>query len=227
MFIPFPKELAVLVSGGLDSAILFGTVCHFGSIVHPLYVRNGHVWQSTEEAHLRDYLETLDGANLRPLHVLDVPVADLYGAHWSITGRAVPDAQSADEAVFLPGRNVLLLDKALLWCHLHEVGTVAVGHLKSNPFPDATAPFFAGLEKAVNQAVGGKVEILRPFANMSKTEVMHLGRDLPLATTFSCIRPAAGKHCGICNKCGERRKAFADAQMPDRTVYDSERPCIA
>jgi 7-cyano-7-deazaguanine synthase len=227
MSIPFPKELAILVSGGLDSAILLGIACRFGSIVHPLYVRNGHVWQSTEEAHLRDYLESLDGSNLRPLHVLDVPVADLYRTHWSITGREVPDAQSADEAVFLPGRNVLLLDKALLWCHLHRVGAVAVGHLKSNPFPDATAPFFNGLEEAVNQAVGGKVEILRPFADMSKAEVMRLGCDLPLEKTFSCICPVAGEHCGICNKCGERRKAFADAQMPDRTAYDSERPCIA
>jgi 7-cyano-7-deazaguanine synthase len=227
MSIPFPKELAILVSGGLDSAILLGTACHAGSIVHPLYMRNGHVWQSTEEAHLRDYLETVNGSNLRPLHVLDVPVADLYGTHWSITGRGVPDAQSADEAVFLPGRNVLLLDKALLWCHLHRVCAVAVGHLKSNPFPDATAAFFTSLEKAVNQAIGGKVEILRPFADMNKTEVMNLGRDLPLEKTFSCIRPVAGEHCGICNKCGERRKAFANAQMTDQTVYDSERPCIA
>jgi 7-cyano-7-deazaguanine synthase len=226
MCITFPKELAILVSGGLDSAILLGIACQNKSIVHPLYVRNGHLWESAEEDHLRHYLKAMGDLYLRPLHVLEVPVADLYGTHWSVTGLGVPDARSADEAVFLPGRNVLLLDKAMIWCHLHQVGAVAVGHLQSNPFPDATDSFFSELEETVNQAVGGRVHILRPFALMSKVDVMHLGRDLPLEKTFSCIRPVAGEHCGVCNKCGERRKAFADARMTDRTVYAPEKPCI-
>jgi 7-cyano-7-deazaguanine synthase len=147
-------------------------------------------------------------------------VADLYGDHWSVTGRGVPGADTPDEAVFLPGRNVLLLSKAILWCHLHGVPAVALAPLESNPFPDATPAFFTAYQNVVNAAVGGSVRVLRPYLGLPKTEVMRRGRDLPLGLTFSCIRPAGDRHCGACNKCAERRRAFAGAGMSDPTEYE-------
>jgi 7-cyano-7-deazaguanine synthase len=212
-------SLALLVSGGLDSAILLGEAVCQGKEVHPLYVRAGAFWEETEQAFLRRYLAALAAPNLKPLHLLEQPVADLYGSHWSLTGEGVPDAESADEAVFLPGRNVLLLTKALLWCHLRGVPAVALAPLASNPFPDATPQFFAGLAETVNRAVEGRVRIELPYAGMHKVEVMRRGAGLPLALTFSCIRPRRGEHCGVCNKCAERRKAFRDAAMTDPTNY--------
>jgi 7-cyano-7-deazaguanine synthase len=219
---PFPSSLAVLISGGLDSAILLGEALRSCTAVHPLYVRNGLSWETLELQHLRRYLEAVHTSVLRPLTILEMPVADLYGGHWSITGRDVPDADSADEAVFLPGRNVLLLSKTILWCHLHGVPAVALAPLASNPFPDATPAFFAAYEKVVNQAVEGSVRVLRPYLGLAKPEVMRRGRDLPLALTFSCIHPVGSRHCGACNKCAERRRAFADAGMTDPTAYDRE-----
>jgi 7-cyano-7-deazaguanine synthase len=156
------------------------------------------------------------------LVVLDQPVADVYGPHWSITGLDVPDAQSADEAVFLPGRNVLLLAKPLLWCHLHNVPALALGTLQTNPFPDATAVFFHGMQDIVDRAVEGKVEVRLPFAILKKQAVMELGRGLPLEHTFSCIAPVNGLHCGRCNKCAERKLAFADARLGDPTRYHGD-----
>jgi len=151
--------------------------------------------------------------------VLDQPIADVYGAHWSITGKDVPDAASPDEAVFLPGRNVLLLAKSLLWCHIHRVPAIALGSLQTNPFPDATPAFFRGMQDLVNQAMQGSVEVRLPFGGMKKTAVMRLGVGLPLEHTFSCIAPADGLHCGHCNKCAERQQAFTDAGMADTTKY--------
>src|SRR5262245_36461186 len=104
---PKTTDLAVLVSGGLDSAILVGVALREQAPVHPLYVRHGQYWEEVELAHLRRFLDVIRQPKLRPLNVLDMPVADLYGDHWSLTGRNVPDADSPDEAVFLPGRNVL------------------------------------------------------------------------------------------------------------------------
>jgi 7-cyano-7-deazaguanine synthase len=163
---------------------------------------------------------------LRPLTILEMPVADIYDDHWSVTGRNVPDAHSPDEAVFLPGRNVLLLSKAILWCHLHQMSAVALAPLKSNPFPDATPAFFSAYQNIVNEAVGGSVQVLRPYLGLTKTAVMRRGRDLPLGLTFSCIHPIGERHCGRCNKCAERRKAFADAGLADPTAYE-EGPCSA
>lgn len=217
--------LAVLISGGLDSAILLGEALRHHPVVHPLYVRTGLYWEEAEQHSLRRFLDTLRCPVLQPLQVLDLPVADLYGSHWSMTGDAVPDADSPDAAVFLPGRNVLLLAKALLWCHLRGVPAVALAPLRQNPFPDATPAFFRAYQDAVNLGIGSSVQVRRPYADLTKAEVMQRGRDLPLEVTFSCLRPVAGRHCGRCNKCAERRRAFADAGMPDRTPYDAAALC--
>jgi 7-cyano-7-deazaguanine synthase len=222
MSTPDPTTLAVLVSGGLDSAILLGEALRDAAAVQPLYVRHGLSWEAAELQHLRRFLDAVRGPALRPLVVLEMPVADLYGSHWSLTGQGVPDADSPDEAVFLPGRNVLMLAKAMLWCQLHGVPAVALAPLGSNPFPDATPAFFDDFQDVVNRGLGGAVRVLRPYAGLSKAEVMRRGRDLPLQWTFSCIRPAGGRHCGRCNKCAERRRAFADAGLADRTDYHAE-----
>lgn len=216
----------MLVSGGLDSAVLLGEALREPAVVYPLYVRSGLFWEETELAHLRRFLEALRGPALRPLHLLHVPVADLYDGHWSLSGQNVPDAGTPDEAVFLPGRNVLLLSKAMLWCHLHGVPVLELGHLAANPFPDATPEFMAAFGQAVNQAVGGRVELRRPYVSLSKAEVVRRGRGLPLELTFSCLRPVGGRHCGRCNKCAERRRAFAEAGLDDATAYDQEASCI-
>ena len=125
-------SLAVLISGGLDSAILLGEAVRARQAVYPLYVRCGLFYEPVELRYLRRYLRALRTAALKPLTILHMPVAVLYGKHWSLTGRDVPDAQSADEAVFLPGRNLLLLAKSMLWCHLHDVPELALavaGHV--------------------------------------------------------------------------------------------------
>jgi 7-cyano-7-deazaguanine synthase len=220
-------EAAVLISGGLDSAILLAESLRYYSKVYPIYVRSGLYWEAAELGNLRKYLEALRMERLGRLQLLDLPVADLYGGHWSITGKDVPDGDSPDEAVFLPGRNVLLLAKAMLWCHAHGVGTLALGHLASNPFPDATVSFCQAFQDVVNQAVGGSVQIVRPYFGLTKAEVLSRGHCLPLELTFSCIRPVTGEHCGVCNKCAERRRAFAEAGLVDATAYARKDACIA
>jgi 7-cyano-7-deazaguanine synthase len=217
------SSLAVLVSGGLDSSILLAESVATRAAVHPLYVRFGLAWETAELRTLRRFLEAVAGPSLRPLTVLEQPVADVYGSHWSITGRGVPGANTPDEAVYLPGRNVLLLAKAMLWCHVNGVPALALAPLECNPFPDATPTFFAAFAAAVNQAVAGRVRVLQPYLHLGKTAVLQRGRSFPLRWTVSCLRPvesAAGvRHCGRCNKCAERHRGFHDAGLIDPTEY--------
>jgi 7-cyano-7-deazaguanine synthase len=91
--------------------------------------------------------------------------------------------------------------------------------LKGNPFPDATASFYRPLEAAVGQGLGSRIRILTPFAELSKREVVALGKGLALEWSFSCIAPVDGLHCGGCNKCAERQAAFGELGVPDPTCY--------
>jgi 7-cyano-7-deazaguanine synthase len=214
------SDVAVLVSGGVDSAILCIDLLRTFTHVHPLYVRFGLRWEAVELAGLRAFLEATARPGLRPLSVLDEPVADVYGAdHWSTSGGRVPGAETADEAVYLPGRNLLLAAKASVWCRLRGIEALAFGCLAANPFPDSTAAFFTDLEAVVNRALGGRLRLLRPFDRLHKEEVLRRGVGLPLHATFSCLRPVDGRHCGVCNKCAERQRGFRLAGGTDPTLY--------
>lgn len=211
---------AVLVSGGLDSAILLAEMVEKQiPKVYPIFIRCGLHWENTELAYLKKFTNAIKSKNLENLVILDVPVGDLYKNHWSLTAQNVPDLNTPDEAVFLPGRNVLLTAKALLWCNLNKVGSLSLGVLESNPFPDATDDFFRNITDTVNQSVLGNVKLIRPYAGMHKTDVLKSGMNYPLEYTFSCIRPINDLHCGKCNKCAERIKGFQQASIKDPTVY--------
>ncbi len=214
------QPLAVLVSGGLDSAVLLGEALLARPAVYPIYVRSGSAWEAVEMQYLRRFLDVIATPILRPVIVLDQPTADVYGHHWSLTGRNVPGAETRDEAVYLPGRNVLLLSKAMIWCHLNSIPHLALAPLSANPFPDATPEFFTAYQDAVNMAVSGRVKVLWPYLELDKKEVIKRGRALPLQHTFSCLQPQNGRHCGDCNKCAERQRAFATANVPDPTDYE-------
>ena len=214
-----PSATGLLISGGLDSAILLHQLLNHGWQVRPFYVRTSCVWQQEELHAVRQLLAALEQPNLDALVEFDMPVDDLYADHWSMTGQAVPDNHTTDDAVFLPGRNPLLLLKPALWCAMHDIPKLALATLAANPFDDAKPDFFNRFEAMIEQAIGYDVRIVRPFEMLSKQCVMQLGRDVPLELTFSCLAPVGGLHCGRCNKCAERAAAFRFLSGGDPTRY--------
>jgi 7-cyano-7-deazaguanine synthase len=215
------STVGVMLSGGLDSSILVTHLAREGQRIQPFYVQCHLVWQSAELRAVRRFLRAISKTfpQVDRLVVLRLPLADLYERHWSVTGCDAPDAQTSDDAVYLPGRNALLLVKPAIWCQLHGIRRLALGVLAANPFADARPEFFQSFQAVINDGTRSGLRVLRPFAGLSKREVMELGRGLPLELTFSCIAPVSGLHCGKCNKCGERRSAFRLTETPDPTVY--------
>jgi 7-cyano-7-deazaguanine synthase len=187
--------------------------------VHPVFIRHGLAWERAEINSLCRFLRAARIPHIQPLVVLDLPVGDLYGAHWSMTGKRVPHADSPDEAVYLPGRNLLLLSKAAVFCAQYRIGMIAIGSLGHNPFADATPKFFRNFSRAASGALSFRINVITPFRALTKEQVIRRGRTLPLHLSFSCIAPHRSLHCGRCNKCAERQRAFREAGLPDRTRY--------
>jgi 7-cyano-7-deazaguanine synthase len=212
----------VLISGGLDSCILVAKLVEDGHTIQPFYVRAGVVWETPELDAVRRFLAAIAHPRLNPIVVLDMPVRDVYANHWSVTGAGTPDADSADDAVYLPGRNALLLLKPSVWCQLRGIKRLALAPLGTSPFADASAEFVHRFQLAVNCGAPSELEIILPFARMNKRQVMELGGHFPLQHSFSCIAPVDGRHCGKCNKCSERREAFRLVDLVDPTHYASE-----
>ena len=49
----------MLVSGGLDSAVLLAEAVRVYSAVHPLYVRAGLLWETVEQIYLHRFLAAI------------------------------------------------------------------------------------------------------------------------------------------------------------------------
>ena len=211
---------AVLFSAGLDSAVLAAAEARNGR-VHPIYVSCGLAWEAQELEAVDRLLATPAFDGVSPIARLTFPARDLYPAtHWALTGNP-PAFDTPDEDVYLAGRNVMLLSKAAIHCARHSVHRIALATLSANPFPDATPEFFVALGRALSLGLNHQIEVATPFASVHKNDVVKLGVELgvPLELTLSCMNPQAGKHCGLCSKCRERRDAFHEAGVEDRTHY--------
>jgi 7-cyano-7-deazaguanine synthase len=233
---------AVLISGGLDSAVLLAEEAARPEhdIVQPIYVSVGLAWEAAEQAAVRELLAAGPFVSrTRPLVSLTVDMRDTYEAgHWAIEGRP-PRYHTPDEDVYLPGRNVILLGKAGVYCAAAGIDRLVLGTLAHNPFPDATAGFRSAMATALSLGLAHPLVIDAPFAGSGKAEVIRRGAALgvPLWLTLSCMDPRRGVHepfepleplepfepllvhCGTCSKCRERHDAFLEAGVVDSTEY--------
>jgi 7-cyano-7-deazaguanine synthase len=225
---------AVLLSGGLDSAVLVADEAASGE-VQPIYVSVGLSWEEAERAIVSSFLAKAPLAgHAHPLVSLGVDMRDVYAAtHWAMAGRP-PAYHTPDEDVYLPGRNVILLGKAAVYCAAAKIERLVIGTLAHNPFPDATPAFRAAMARALSLGLDRPLEIDAPYAGSSKADVIRRGAQLgvPFELTLSCMNPPpshqppaishssamspepSALHCGPCSKCRERHDAFVEPWGP-------------
>jgi 7-cyano-7-deazaguanine synthase len=226
---------AVLLSGGLDSAVLVADEASSGDVC-PVYVSVGLAWEAAERAIVSRFLASAPfGGRVRPLVSLSVDMRDVYAAtHWAVQGTP-PAYHTPDEDVYLPGRNVILLGKAAVYCAAAKIDRLVMGTLAHNPFPDATPDFRAAMARALSLGLDHQLQIDAPYANTEKADVIRRGAALGVRfeLTLSCMNPPAALnsqlsalspepsalHCGACSKCRERHDAFLDAGVTDPTLY--------
>jgi 7-cyano-7-deazaguanine synthase len=221
---------AVLLSGGLDSAVLLADEAR-RDVVQPVYISVGLAWEGAERDAVRHFLAGgFRHPNLRPLALLSVDMTDVYpAAHWAREGVA-PAYDTPDEDVYIPGRNIVLLGKAGVFCATAGCDRLVIGTLAGNPFPDATPAFRDAMATALSLGLAHRLTIDAPYARTSKATVIARGHELGvrLELTLSCMNArqhgdAFPRHCGICSKCRERREAFMAANVEDGTDYADRR----
>jgi 7-cyano-7-deazaguanine synthase len=128
--------------------------------------------------------------------------------------------------VYLPGRNIILLGKAGVFCAAAKLGRLVIGTLDHNPFPDATPAFRDAMASALSLGLDHRLEIAAPYATAGKADVIARGQaaGVRLELTLSCMNARTDgdrfpRHCGVCSKCRERHDAFVEAGVPDLTDY--------
>lgn len=219
------KKAVVLLSGGMDSAVVLAIAREQGFEAHALSVRYGQRHTSELDAAVR--VATLQGsAQHKTVHV------DLraFGGSALTDDIDVPEAGGAGIPVtYVPARNSIMLSLALGWAEVLGASDLfcGVNAVDYSGYPDCRPEFIDAFERLANVATKAGVEgaglrVRAPLLHMGKADIVREGLRLGVdfSATVSCYRAdAEGRACGHCDACRLRAEGFAAAGVEDPTRY--------
>jgi 7-cyano-7-deazaguanine synthase len=220
------KNAVVLVSGGMDSAVVLALAREEGFSAYALSVSYGQ--RHTSELQAADRVSQALGAAAHK--TVNVDLRSIGGSALTDSDIEVPEAGGAGIPVtYVPARNTIMLSVALGWAEVLGATDIfcGVNAVDYSGYPDCRPEFIAAFENLANLATKAGVEgaglrIRAPLLKMSKAEIVREGKRLGVdfAQTVSCYRAdAEGRACGHCDACRLRAAGFADAGVPDPTHY--------
>lgn len=222
-------KTVAIISGGLDSAVLLGQL-------QSRYYDVAAISFDYGQRHRKELLfaQQLTERFAIPWTLIDLQAAGLpkllRGSALTDHSVVVPDGHYASDnmrTTVVPNRNVIMLAIAAAGAVTFGAQSIALAvHAGDHPvYPDCRPQFLAAFQDMERLALEGfaDLEVLAPFAAMSKTEIVRLGAQLqtPFANTWSCYK-GEQLHCGSCGTCHERREAFALAGVADPTIYQTD-----
>jgi 7-cyano-7-deazaguanine synthase len=231
------RRLAILLlSGGLDSATTAAIARSEGFDLFALSFDYGQRHRLELDAARRVAAAMGVGEH----RILKVDLAQ-FGGSALTTDAAVPKDRSeqAIEAgipiTYVPARNTVFLSLALAYAEIAGAADIFIGvnAIDYSGYPDCRPEFIAAFEHLANVATKAGVEgdlrfkIHTPLILLSKADIIRRGVELGVdySLTHSCYDPdAAGRACGRCDSCLLRRRGFAEAGVPDPTVYNNQAP---
>jgi 7-cyano-7-deazaguanine synthase len=212
----------VLLSGGLDSAVLAARLVKAGDLVGAVSFDYGqrHRRELAAAAAVADAL----GIGHQVVDLGGVAAAMDPASSALLGSAAVPHGHYADDnmaVTVVPGRNLLMIAAAAAVASSRGDEAVAIAaHAGDHPvYPDCRSEFLDAAQAAV--ALGTPpLEVVYPFAHVTKADIVAEGARLgvPFALTWSCYEGGT-VHCGRCGTCVERAEAFDVAGVEDPTEY--------
>jgi 7-cyano-7-deazaguanine synthase len=220
------RKAVVLLSGGLDSMVCAALAREAGFEVLALTIdyNQRHRVELTAARAI--------AAQLADRHIVLPLDLTAFGGSALTSDIAVPKDEVGAAGIpvtYVPARNTIFLSLALAWAEAAGARDLFIGvnALDYSGYPDCRPEFIAAFEALANCATKAGVEgegfaVHAPLLAMTKADIAReaerLGLDVSLS--HSCYDPAPdGGHCGHCDACLLRARGFAEAGLPDPTVY--------
>lgn len=122
----------------------------------------------------------------------------------------------------VPNRNMVMLSIAVAMAENLELKKVFYApHANDKAvYPDCRPEFVHALSKATSLGTYNNVEVIAPFVEKTKADIVTIGNSLGLdfTKTWTCYK-GEKLHCGKCATCQERIEAFQIANIKDPTGY--------
>jgi len=225
------KPAVVLVSGGMDSAVVLAIAREAGFDVHALSVRYGQRHTSELDAAAR-VAAALGAVAHKTVHV---DLRSIGGSALTDEDIVVPTDGDGHEigvgipTTYVPARNTIMLSVALGWAEVLGATELfcGVNAVDYSGYPDCRPEFIAGFEALANLATkagveGSRFRVHAPLMRMAKGDIVREGGRLGVdfSQTVSCYQADAdGRACRHCDACRLRAQGFADAGVVDPTRY--------
>lgn len=213
-------RIVLLLSGGMDSAVVLGWYLSKGYEVEALSFRYGQ----NHEVELR-YVRRLCEYYGVPLRVCDIP--PVLGGSSLISGEGIPldrelsEMSSGVPSTFVPGRNLVFLSLGVSYAVSLGIRYVAMGVSETDfgGYPDCRPSFIAAFQRVVLEGLPRerRVEIFTPLIGKTKVEIASLGVSLgvPFELTSSCYAPEGESACMRCDACKLRMEALSVVGVDD------------
>jgi 7-cyano-7-deazaguanine synthase len=221
-----PKAV-VLLSGGMDSCVTtaIANQTHRLAALHVSYA------QRTERRERRAFDEVADFYDVRERLAIRLDsFAQIGGSALTDPRITVPESGAAlahDAGIpitYVPFRNAHFLSAAVSWAEVIGATAIFIGAVAedSSGYPDCRPEYYRAFAELIKQGTRPEthIEIATPVIAMKKNEIVRRGVELgaPLDRTWSCYQ-FEDEACGMCDSCRLRRRAFAEAGLPDPIAY--------
>jgi 7-cyano-7-deazaguanine synthase len=218
------EKVVLILSGGIDSTtLLYDLVKQYGKEnVHALSF-------NYNQRHLREL-----GCAKKSVRLLGVTHKIL---NLKVLGGIAPSALTRDDIevpdghyesenmkiTVVPNRNMVMLSLATSYAIGIGVKKLFYGAHSGDHFiyNDCRPEFVEAMKVAINLCDDSKVELLAPYSNKDKGDIVIWGKELGVnyKYTRTCYK-SGKKSCGLCSSCTERLEAFKKAGIKDPIKYE-------
>lgn len=209
-----------LLSGGIDSATAAAIAKREGYELNCLSFNYGQIATKEIES-AKKIVEALDAKEHR---VVDISfLKELYGpGATALLDEHIPMPEKFEQSIIVPFRNGILLAIAAGYAATVGAEVIFYGAQGDDAqfYPDCRQEFVSVIARAISLGTESKLAVRNPLADKTKAEVIKLAVELgvPLELTWSCYLNRE-IHCGGCESCRNRRRAFDEAGVKDPTIY--------
>ena len=221
------KKAVIVLSGGIDS------VC-MGAILKSKYDLYGITFSYGQRANqeIKSAKKIGKTLKLKEHKILNINfMKNLYGESNVLTNSYKKIPSEFDFSIVVPIRNAVFLSIATAWAFTLNASLIAYGaHTEDKKYPDCRPAFTKKIESAFNQGeIDGikkklrkKIKIWSPYlAKISKKQLICSGHRIlgdKIFEAWSCYMNKK-YHCGNCESCNNRKNAFSQAKINDKTKY--------
>jgi 7-cyano-7-deazaguanine synthase len=223
------KAIAVL-SGGLDSTVAVA----FFKDKYEIHALTFDYGQRSADIEIKSAKVICEQLNIKHT-VIDLPWLKKLGKSALTSNEDVPELKMSqlddklicDETarrVWVPGRNIVFTAIATSFAEAENAKIIIVGwdFEEAITFPDNSKAFLDAFNNVLEIGSLGDIKIEAPVIEMNKSDIVKLGYKInaPMNLSYSCYM-GEKEHCGVCESCMRRIRAFEGAEVVDETKYMS------